>query len=166
MPKINPASPGWLSLGIGAAAGLVLLIGLTARRQEEAVDLSVFDSPDQPGSGSCMDPGFIRMLREVERMSAYPVFANINSGARSPAHNRKVGGAARSSHLIPVCRAADIHTPSREVQKRLVRAAVAAGFRRIGIGRTFIHLDNDPAKSQGVAWGYPSGAPPPFDPFG
>ena len=163
---MKTASLNWLLLGLGASAGALLVVLLAHREREGRIDLSVFDSPDLPGSGACMDTGFIRMLQALEMRSGYPVFAHINSGARSPAHNQKVGGASRSSHLIPVCRAADIHAPGRQLQQHLARAAVDVGFRRIGIGRSFIHLDNDPAKAQGVAWGYPAGAPPPFDPFG
>jgi zinc D-Ala-D-Ala carboxypeptidase len=37
---------------------------------------------------------------------------------------------------------------------RLLHAALAAGFVRVGIGKTFLHLDNDQGKAQGVAWDY------------
>jgi len=37
---------------------------------------------------------------------------------------------------------------------RLLAAAIAAGFTRIGIGKSFLHLDNDYKKSQGVIWDY------------
>ena len=37
---------------------------------------------------------------------------------------------------------------------RLLAAAIAAGFTRIGLGKTFLHLDNDRKKAQNVAWDY------------
>ena len=37
---------------------------------------------------------------------------------------------------------------------RLLAAALAAGFVRVGIGKTFLHLDNDQGKAQGVVWDY------------
>jgi hypothetical protein len=39
------------------------------------------------------------------------------------------------------------------------------GFKRIGVGRTFVHLDVDASKSQNVAWGYPKGAKAAVNPF-
>ena len=153
-----------LFLGIGATAGLLLFVALRPRRPP--VDWQVFDSPDLPGSGRCMDRALVRLLQGLERRTGYPVLRNITSAARSPAHNRRVGGVANSSHLIPTCRAVDIHVPDRATQRRLAYAARELGIRRMGIGRTFLHLDNDPRKTQDVAWGYPKGSPPPFDPFG
>jgi hypothetical protein len=35
-----------------------------------------------------------------------------------------------------------------------VRAALECGIRRIGIGKTFVHLDNDASLPQGVMWDY------------
>ncbi len=163
---MNPRERNILLISLGVSAGLVLVIVLFARKKAKPLlDTSVFDSPDQPGSGSCMDQGFLRMFQALEGRTGYPVFQNINSGARSAAHNAKVGGVGNSSHKIPTCRAADIHIPNRETQQNLVYAAKAVGFRRIGVGRTFVHLDNDPSKSQNVAWGYPMGTKPAFNPF-
>lgn len=153
-----------LAIGLGATAILLLFVAL--RRKPVSVDFSVFDSPDLTGSGTCMDRDLVRVLQALQRSTGYPVLAHITSAARSPAHNRRVGGVANSSHLIPICRAVDIHVPDRATQERLAYAAKALGIRRMGIGRTFLHLDNDPTKRQQVAWGYPSGSPPPFDPFG
>ncbi len=155
-----------LLVGLGVSAGLVLIVVLITRKRATPLpDTSPFDSPDQPGSGDCMDKGFLRMLQALEQRTGYPIFKHINSGARTAIHNAKVGGVSNSSHKMPTCRAADIHIPNREVQRQLVYAAKTVGFRRIGIGRTFIHLDNDPTKSQNVAWGYPKGTKPLFNPF-
>ena len=65
-----------------------------------------FDSPDSPGSGEkYMDREFLDCLDEARDIAG--VQFKINSGYRTPAHNRKVGGVSTSSHLIG--RAADIH---------------------------------------------------------
>lgn len=150
-----------LALGIGIGAGL-LIAAIAAASAQALPDTKPFDSPDIPGSGKCMNTDFLRMLQDLERVSGYPVFDNINSGARSPAHNHKVGGVSNSAHKMPTCRAADIHVPNIDVRDYLVEKAVKVGFRRIGIARTFIHLDNDPSKAQDVAWGYPN---LPYNPF-
>ncbi len=129
------------------------------------IDLSAFDSPDIPGSGNCMDRRLIFMLQQLEARTGYPIFSWINSGARSPSHNRKVGGVKSSSHLIPTCKAVDIKAYSKAIRHSLVYAARDIGFTRIGVGKTFVHLDVDERKSQYVAWGYPSGSRPEVNPF-
>ncbi|WP_407264849.1 D-Ala-D-Ala carboxypeptidase family metallohydrolase [Tenacibaculum maritimum] len=132
---------------------------------QSPIDLSVFDSPDIPGSGNCMDRQLIFMLRQLEAQSGYPIFNWINSGARSPSHNRKVGGVSNSSHKMPTCKAVDIKAYSKSIRNDLVQAARDVGFKRIGVGRTFVHLDIDDLKSQYIAWGYPSGTPAEVNPF-
>lgn len=154
--------------GITAVIVVVIVLRekLPAIAAEPKVDLSVFDSPDQPGSGRCMDKRFIAMLVRLQRETGYPIFRWINSGARTSYWNAKVGGVANSAHKIPVCKAADIRTSSKDIQRKLVAAARRIGFKRIGIGKTFVHLDIDNTKVQYVAWGYPKGQKPPFNPFG
>ena len=50
-------------------------------------------------------------------------------------------------------------------KKPLIIEARSLGFKRIGVGKTFVHLDTDENKSQYVAWGYPSGTRPKINPF-
>ena len=130
-----------------------------------SIDLSAFDSPDMPGSGNCMDRQLLMILDALSKRTGYPIFSWINSGARSAAHNRKVGGASRSSHKIPTCKAVDIGTPSKFIRNQIIAEARNLGIKRIGVGRTFVHLDVDENKSQYVAWGYPSGRQPDINPF-
>ncbi|WP_242446436.1 D-Ala-D-Ala carboxypeptidase family metallohydrolase [Nonlabens agnitus] len=124
------------------------------KRNGIAVDLSVFDSPDMPGSGNCMERRLIAMLHNLSLKTGYPIFSWINSGARSEAHNRKLGGLRNSSHKIPTCKAVDIRASSKSIRNNLAMAARDVGFKRIGVGNTFVHLDVDEGKSQYVAWGY------------
>lgn len=162
-----------LFFGVGLSVGLLLIIGtIYVVRKKNAskkfklkkVDFSKFDSPDQKGSGKCMDEEFVLMLLEVEEKTGYPIIDEwINSGVRSEEHNTKVGGVKSSAHTIPICRGVDIKTKTKEIRENIVKAAVEVGFVRIGIGNTFVHLDNDPTKPQNVAWGYPS--PPPYNPY-
>ncbi len=124
-------------------------------------DLKKLSSPDIEGSWRQMHPDFMEKLTKVKRLVNLPSFT-INSGLRSHRHNKKVGGVANSSHLFG--RAADIHTPNPWYQRRVARAAVKAGFTRMGIGKNFIHIDDDPTKPQPAVWGY-GGKKPPFNPF-
>ena len=154
-------------LGIGSGLAVLIIVAIIThkRKRPPKLDLSVFDSPDRPGSGRCMDPTFIRLLQRLEKVTRLPIFKMINSGARSDYWNSKVGGVANSSHKMPKCQAADIKAPTLTIRNKIVVAAKLVGFKRIGVGNTFVHLDNDTTKTQYVAWGYPKGTPPPINPF-
>lgn len=58
-----------------------------------------------------------------------------------------------------MCKAADIKAQTTFIRNHLVSVTRDVGFKHIGVGRTFVHLDIDDLKSQYVAWGYPSGTP-------
>jgi len=76
----------------------------------------------------------------------------INSGYRCEAHNREVGGTEDSSHIKGY--AADLHCLYSGSRWKIIDALIKAGFVRIGIGKSFIHADNDPDKDQNVIWLY------------
>jgi len=109
-----------------------------------------FDSPDAPGSGAKMDPEFLELLDDARQLAGVPF--KINSGYRTPKRNKTVGGTENSSHLRGY--AADISCTNSTQRFRIIAALIAAGFTRIGIGRSFIHVDNDPLKTPGVSWLY------------
>ena len=154
--------------GIGTSISILGIFILLKRRGEqvsENIDLSIFDSPDLKGSGSCIDNKLLSMLIVLEQQSGHPIFKWISSAVRTPYWNRKVGGVGDSSHIIPKCKAVDIKVPSHQVRNELVQLAHQIGFRRFGVANTFIHLDIDETKPQHVAWGYPKGTPAPINPF-
>ena len=72
--------------------------------------ISEFDSPDVPNSGINMDKTFLQMLDDARGIAGIPF--KINSGYRTPEHNKKVGGKLKtptskgSSHMYGL--AADI----------------------------------------------------------
>lgn len=123
---------------------------------------SEFDSPDEPGSGKLyMSEAFITKLDMVRELAGFPFI--INSGYRSHAHNAEVGGVPNSSHTVTSTRskavAADIAAITEDQKYAIAEAAISQGITRIGWGRTFIHLDIDPDKSQEVVWNYGNSAP-------
>ena len=153
---------------IGGVVGITLLsigVSIYVYHKSKAVNLSAFDSPDLKGSGLCMDKTLLKKLETLVLVTGFPIFDWINSGARSEYWNKKVGGVANSAHKMPNCKAVDIGVPNNVTKRILVFAAKAIGFKRIGVGKTFVHLDVDTTKSQYVAWGYPKGTPAPFNPF-
>lgn len=157
-----------LYIGIGMIVVLsitMILIVKKLKKKTIEINIDAFDSPDQKGSGKCMDKDFLNKLVKLSELTKLPIFRMINSGARSSYWNTKVGGVRNSSHKIPVCKAADIKAPNKRIRDMIVHGARQVGFKRIGVGRTFVHLDNDENKKQYVAWGYPSGTKPPINPF-
>ena len=113
-------------------------------------DISEFDSPDEPGSGQYMDDEFLEMLDKARELAGIPFV--INSGYRTKEHNRAVGGLRNSAHLDGF--AADISATTSRQRMWIVASLLEVGFNRIGIGETFIHVDNDPNKPEEVMWCY------------
>ena len=76
----------------------------------------------------------------------------VNSGYRCQIHNRKVGGDTVSSHMAGL--AADLHIKTSWHRWKIHEALIKAGFKRIGHGSDFLHVDNDDSKPQEVFWIY------------
>ena len=75
---------------------------------------------------------------------------NINSGYRCQKHNAEIGGSETSSH--PKGCAADIEATNSRQRFRVIFGLLMAGLTRIGIRKTFIHVDDDREKDQEVCW--------------
>ena len=122
--------------------------------------IAEFDSPDQPGSGELMRSLTLALIDQARAQAGRPF--RINSGYRTPAHNRKVGGVGDSAHTGGW--AVDIHAMTDAEKKAICKALFDVGFRRFGIGKTFVHVDNDPGKKTPAVWVYP-GVKKTFDPL-
>ena len=117
--------------------------------------LSEFDSPDRPGSGELMEHEVIQALDIARDIYGYPMV--VTSGFRTIEHNRSLierGYAAspNSSHLLGW--AVDIAVPNSQRRFLMVEALLDAGFHRIGLGKSFIHVDLDPNKTPNCIWTY------------
>jgi|688.fasta_scaffold118228_3 zinc D-Ala-D-Ala carboxypeptidase len=84
------------------------------------------------------DPRFNDALQAFRNYLGKPI--TITSGHRSVKHNRAVGGVSNSQHLKI---AADIGIGSFS-RADLLRAAVLSGFRGLGLGGSFLHIDQRP----------------------
>lgn len=76
----------------------------------------------------------------------------INSAYRSSEHDRSRGRSGTGAHTLG--RAVDIRCHSDRYRFLIIEALIKAGFRRIGISKTFIHADDSPDHTQEVAWMY------------
>ncbi len=93
---------------------------------------------------------FIKKLQIARDYSNYPFI--INSGVRCHKHNHIVGGVDSSAHVNGY--ACDIKIEGSMMLYDILIAVLKAGFNRIGIAKTFIHIDCDPDKSKKVTWVY------------
>ena len=76
----------------------------------------------------------------------------ITSAIRCPEHNKAVHGVDNSAHVTGY--AVDIKADNSATRYAVIRGLIQAGFRRIGIHKTFIHADCQPGKAQDVTWMY------------
>lgn len=81
----------------------------------------------------------------------------FSSGYRCLKLNKAVGGVANSAHTSGM--AVDIEFTSEAHAKKLIEALIKAGFKRIGLGWSFIHVDIDHTKPHPACWLYGSKTP-------
>jgi len=116
-------------------------------------NLSEFDSSDHPGSGTNMHQGFLEMLDNAREIYGRPM--RINSAYRTIYKNQEVKGKPNSTHLEGI--AADVHCNNSRDRHDMVNAFLQAGFTRLGIASTFIHVDSGDKhsdKDPNVIWTY------------
>ena len=81
----------------------------------------------------------------------------FTSGYRCLKLNKAVGGVANSAHTTGS--AVDIEFNNEAQAKKLIEALIKAGFKRIGLGWSFIHVDIDHTKPHPAVWLYGSKTP-------
>lgn len=116
-------------------------------------NIQEFDSDDFPGSGTNMDTRFLEMLDNAREIYGRPM--HINSGYRTIYKNQEVNGRPNSAHLEGI--AADVHCNNSRDRHDMVKAFIEAGFSRLGIANTFIHVDSGDIhsdKDPNVIWTY------------
>jgi hypothetical protein len=93
----------------------------------------------------------VAKLDKVRDMIGMPV--TIISGTRCGRYHRKVNGAHGSPHLARdgVSHAAHVRCPNASFRFAFLAAALPM-FRRIGIGKDSIHVDDAPALPANLIW--------------
>lgn len=84
-----------------------------------------------------IDMYFVLRLDDLRKAYGKPLM--ITSGVRCESHNKAIGGAKSSKHLLGI--AADIYCELATDRYRLLQLAYAQRFTGIGIAHNFIHLD-------------------------
>lgn len=97
---------------------------------------------------SKIDPDFLAMLNEARERAGVPFV--ITSGYRCPKHDAEVGG--KGNHDMG--KASDVKCDNSTNRFKMIGAFIEAGFTRIGIAKTFIHVDTCEDKPQMVCWMY------------
>jgi uncharacterized protein YcbK (DUF882 family) len=89
-------------------------------------------------------------LEAIRLMIGRPLI--IQSGWRTLEHNTEVGGVDGSAHTGGW--AVDVACRDSRLRFLIIQAALNVGISRIGIAKSFVHLDADPSKPVQVAWEY------------
>lgn len=95
-------------------------------------------------------PELWAMLDRARGLAGVPF--SINSGKRTTAQNKKVGGVSDSAHLTG--EAVDIKCTNSEQRYAILKGLMEAGFTRIGLGKTFVHADISKTLHQNLIWFY------------
>ena len=94
-------------------------------------------------------------LDELREEAGIPI--TLTSACRCRDHNSNEGGKDDSAHISEEynpCEAVDIETIYSRNRYKILNTAIRIGFHRIGIAKTFIHLDIDKTKDEEVVWLY------------
>ena len=94
-----------------------------------------------------------RLRIKLERVrELYGKAIIVNSGVRCTKHNAAVGGVDSSEHVAGL--GADLRCSTSRARAFLLGAVLAAGFRRVGIAKSFIHVGASEELDQDVVWVY------------
>lgn len=99
---------------------------------------------------SDMNPLFMLLLDEARTYSSVPFV--INSAYRTISWEKERGRKGTSSHTKGL--AVDIACTDSHSRNIIVTSLLRAGFNRIGVASTFIHVDYDTTKPQNVIFLY------------
>lgn len=99
---------------------------------------------------SDMDESFMIHLDECRDFAGIPFV--INSAYRSVEYEKKKGRTGTSQHCKGL--AVDIRCRTNAERFRILASLLVAGFRRIGIGFNFIHVDDGYPDSEPIIWTY------------
>lgn len=102
-----------------------------------------------PDCNSSEFKDLVSKLQKIRDLCKFPL--KINSGFRCKKHNKKVGGSVNSSHLVGL--AVDVEIKSDYSRLVFLESAINVGIKRIGVAKSYIHIDVDKTKDD-ACWVY------------
>ncbi len=109
-----------------------------------------FEGCTPPCSIADMSSKTLVMLDKARNIAGIPFV--LNSAYRSVEYELTRGRDGTSAHTTG--KAVDIRAINGRQRWLVISALIEAGFTRLGIGKGFIHADNDPEKDPKVVWVY------------
>lgn len=97
-----------------------------------------------------MNQKFMQSLDALRSVAGIPLV--LNCAYRSVEWDKAKGRSGNSAHTRG--KAVDIRCTTTQNRMKIVKAALAIGIRRIGIGKNFIHVDTDTSLPQDVIFHY------------
>ena len=97
-----------------------------------------------------MDGAFLSLLDEVRERAGIPLV--LNCAYRSSSWDKSKGRSGNSANTRG--RAVDMRCNKGPTRFKIVKAALDGRVRRIGIAKSFVHLDNDDSLPQDVIFDY------------
>lgn len=111
-------------------------------------------SPDEKDSYQKIDTTLlctlIDMFSEIKKSFGSAFVPEINSGYRTKKHNKKEKGVSGSSHTKGL--AVDLAVTDSEFRYYFIEMCYRYGFKRIGVYKTFIHIDIDYSRNYPRCW--------------
>ena len=97
-----------------------------------------------------MNPAFLDTLDRIREAAGIPMV--LTCAFRSKQWDISKGRTGNSAHTRGL--AVDVRCSSNANRYKIIRAAIACGITRIGIGKNFIHIDADPSLTHERIWHY------------
>lgn len=104
------------------------------------------------GETKNIDPALLEILTELERRMGFEL--RIDSGYRDATHNEDVGGVEGSEHTHDPSQGADVFCQRSVTRFKMLKNLFDMGIRRIGIGKTFVHVGISTTHPGDVCWHY------------
>jgi uncharacterized protein YcbK (DUF882 family) len=95
-----------------------------------------------------MNPTFMDLMDSIREDVGEPI--GVVSGFRCTKHDEEIHGDGNHNKG----KAIDVAAALSQIRFKIVSCAIKRGIKRIGIGKTFIHLDTVEEHPQDVIWLY------------
>ena len=96
-----------------------------------------FSKCDPPCKRDDMEQSFLNTMDAIRARAGIPLI--MNCAYRSQAYDKKKGRSGNSAHTYGL--AVDFRANTSATRYKIVKAALECGITRIGIGKTFVHID-------------------------